>query len=876
MKFDFKLSNLLGSVYRNGNLVFTSDNRLFSPVGNRVTQFDLTCNTSVTFPFENAKNIHCIALSPTNALLLSIDEAIFENADGRAILLNVFRRTVLYHFNFGGHVQDVQFSPCGKYFAVCLGQHVEVWKSPQSTDEIQFSPFVKHRVYTGHHDIIKTVTWSHDSRFLLTASKDITARMYSLNPTENFTPMTFAGHKEALIGAFFSSTEEIIYTASRDGALFHWEESDFSEENVLIENEKSNKDFKYKWNIKKKHYFNQRDTKTTCIAFHHGSNILVAGFTSGIFALYELPEFNMIHTLSISQNAIDFISINKTGEWIAFGAGKLGQLLVWEWQSESYILKQQSHFDMITGVIYTPDSQNIITCSDDGKIKLWDIRSGFCIVTFSEHTSAVTDIGFSKYGNVLFSSSLDGSVRAWDLTRYRNFRVFVAPTRLDFSCLAVDPSGEIVCAGSISSFDIHVWSVQTGQLLDRLSGHEGPVSSLSFSNTGEILVSGSWDKTVRSWEIFSRNQFIESFQLQSDVLDVAFRPDGKCVCISTLDGQLTFWDLSTGSQVNVIDGKKDISGGRNVGDQFTSEKSARNKFFNTICYSPDGYTVLAGGNSKYICIYDVESSVLIKKIQTSKNLSLDGTQEFLSTKNVTEAGPLELINQDDSSDLENKLDHSLPGAKKGDLSIRKLRPEIRTHALKFSPNGRSFAVASTEGVLIYSLDDLHIFDPYQLEMEITPQTVRTVLLENKDYLKAMIMAFRLNEQYIIHEVYESIPFNNIKLISRELPVIYLGRLLKFIASITEDSPHIEFHLLWIEALFTYHGKYIKSHNQDFIREIRNIQRYLVYIQQDIIKISDENRYFIEYILNRKNINKTDSTFFKKDHEVSMKIDSNNI
>ncbi|KAG5518678.1 hypothetical protein PMAC_002647 [Pneumocystis sp. 'macacae'] len=784
MKFDFKLSNLLGSVYRNGNLVFTLDNRLFSPVGNRVTQFDLERNISVTFPFENAKNIRCIAISPTSTLLLSIDE------DGRAVLVNVIRRTVLYHFNFGESVQDAQFSPCGKYFAVALGKHVEVWKSPQLTDQLQFSPFTKHKVYTGHHDTIKTVIWSLDSQFFLTSSKDITARLYSLNPIKNFTSMTFAGHREALVGAFFFSTGKTIYTASKDGALFHWEDLGLSEETLFIKNKDLNKDFVYKWCIKK----------------------------------------------NISQNAIDFISINKTGEWIAFGAGKLGQLLVWEWQSESYILKQQGHFDMITGVTYTPDSQNVVTCSDDGKIKLWDIHSGFCLVTFSEHTSAVTDIDFSKYGNVLFSSSLDGSVRAWDLTRYRNFRTFVSFVPVEFSCLAVEPSGEIVCAGSISSFDIHIWSVQTGQLIDRLSGHEGPVSSLSFSNTGDLLVSGSWDKTVKTWEVFSRNQSVESFQLQSDVLDVIFHPDGKYICVSTLDGQLTFWDTSTGDQVNFIDGKKDISGGRNIGEPFTAEKSAKSKSFNTICYSPDGYVVLAGGNSKYICVYDVESSVLIRKIQISKNLSLDGIQEFLSTKNITEAGPLEFIDQSDVSDIESKLDYSLPGAKRGDLSIRKLRPEIRTRALKFSPNGRSFAVASTEGLLIYSLDDLYIFDPYQLDIEITPQTIRTILLKNKNYLKAFIMAFRLNEQYIIHEVYESIPFNNIKLISRELPVIYLERLLKFIALITESSPHIEFNLLWIEALFTYHGKYIKSRNQDFIKEIRGIQKYLVYIQQDIIKM----------------------------------------
>ena len=51
--------------------------------------------------------------------------------------------------------------------------------------------------------------------------------------------------------------------------------------------------------------------------------------------------------------------------------------------------------------------------------------------------------------------------------------------RKDYSLhvLQLDASGEVVAAGSLDSFDIHLWSVQTGQLLDRLSGHEGPISS---------------------------------------------------------------------------------------------------------------------------------------------------------------------------------------------------------------------------------------------------------------------------------------------------------------------------------------------------------------------------------------------------------------
>ena len=61
---------------------------------------------------------------------------------------------------------------------------------------------------------------------------------------------------------------------------------------------------------------------------------------------------------------------------------------------------------------------------------------------------------------------MDGTIRAFDLTRYRNFRTFVSPTPVQFSCLAMDPSGEIVCAGTIDDFSIYVFNVQTSQLLE--------------------------------------------------------------------------------------------------------------------------------------------------------------------------------------------------------------------------------------------------------------------------------------------------------------------------------------------------------------------------------------------------------------------------
>ena len=72
--------------------------------------------------------------------------------------------------------------------------------------------------------------------------------------------------------------------------------------------------------------------------------------------------------------------------------------------------------------------------------------------------------------------------------------------------------------------------------------------------------------------------------------------------------------------------------------------------------------------------------------------------------------------------------------------------------------GRSWAATSTEGLLIYSLDHNLVFDPYDLEMEITPNNVKKTLQE-EEYSTAVMLAFRLNEHGLIQEVVENIPVN---------------------------------------------------------------------------------------------------------------------
>lgn len=251
----------------------------------------LDSSKSHTLPFAHRKNIARLALNPRGNLLLSVDE------DGQAILTNVPRRITLYHFSLKGQVSALAFAPSGRHFAVGVGRQIEVWHTPSIPDvadgELEFAPFVRHRAYTSHFDTVQSIEWSTDSRFFLSASRDLTARIWSLDPEEGFIPTTLGGHRQAVLGAWFSKDQETIYTVSKDGALFVWkyvlrpdapEDAEENDENM-------------QWRIADRHYFMQNNAHVTCATFHAASNLLVTGFSNGIFGIYELPDFVTIQNL---------------------------------------------------------------------------------------------------------------------------------------------------------------------------------------------------------------------------------------------------------------------------------------------------------------------------------------------------------------------------------------------------------------------------------------------------------------------------------------------------------------------------------------------------------------------------------------------------
>ncbi|CAF4914038.1 unnamed protein product, partial [Rotaria socialis] len=56
-----------------------------------------------------------------------------------------------------------------------------------------------------------------------------------------------------------------------------------------------------------------------CADYHQKTHMLVAGFSNGHFYLHEMPDFNMIHSLSLGdqQQMITSTLFSPLGDWIA-------------------------------------------------------------------------------------------------------------------------------------------------------------------------------------------------------------------------------------------------------------------------------------------------------------------------------------------------------------------------------------------------------------------------------------------------------------------------------------------------------------------------------------------------------------------------------
>ncbi len=104
------------------------------------------------------------------------------------------------------------------------------------------------------------------------------------------------------------------------------------------------------------------------------------------------------------------------------------------------------------------------------------------------------------------SGSQDGTIKLWDTTLPDEG--FVTENGRLLSTLqghaagvwgvALSKDGRLVAGGSFDR-TVKLWEVESGRLVTTLEGHTGGVRSVALGGDGRLVVSGSYDGSIKLW-----------------------------------------------------------------------------------------------------------------------------------------------------------------------------------------------------------------------------------------------------------------------------------------------------------------------------------------------------------------------------------------
>ncbi|MEG4092943.1 WD40 domain-containing protein [Microcoleus sp. Pol12B4] len=127
---------------------------------------------------------------------------------------------------------------------------------------------------------------------------------------------------------------------------------------------------------------------------------------------------------------------------------------------------------------------------------------------------------------------------------------------------------------------IQVQDVAQIQQIDPSAEQQRSVWSVAFSPDGKTLASGSFDQSIKFWDV-ATGKVIKTFRgAQKGALSIAFSSDGKTLASASFDNTIELWDVATGKSIDRLTGHKN--------------------WVLRIAFSPDGKTLASASSDKTI------------------------------------------------------------------------------------------------------------------------------------------------------------------------------------------------------------------------------------------------------------------------------------
>ena len=342
---------------------------------------------------------------------------------------------------------------------------------------------------------------------------------------------------------------------------------------------------------------------TTQMAFSPDGVTLAAGWGQTI----RLWDVLAGTTLEALDNGTDITSVAFSPEGATLAVGSQGEIKLWDVATGSIVTTFEARTYWMYYLGFSSDG-SILVSGSSNTVKLWDVASGTELASV-DHSTEVRPVGFSPGDASLVVRSSDGvlllEVSTTNLARLRGHTHATGVNSLAFS-----RDGATLATGSF--LVANLWDILTGRSVATAT-HPAEVTAVAFSPVEAVLAFGSYDDTIRLWDVERRGD-IASLEGPSDgdgVLSLAFSPEGATLAAGYQQGIVKLWDVAR------------AQAGLTLVGHMSQVRS--------VAFSPDGATLASGSADETLRLWDVETGTEIALLEghdgsvNSVAFSRDGT-----------------------------------------------------------------------------------------------------------------------------------------------------------------------------------------------------------------------------------------------------------
>lgn len=290
---------------------------------------------------------------------------------------------------------------------------------------------------------------------------------------------------------------------------------------------------------------------------------LASGGADGVVRLWSRSVPQSVAELAVSGPVTGLAAANGGKVLAATSQAKL--LLAWNLEQPQTPALSVSLDVAPRAAALDRAASTVFAAMEDGTIASFDLARGQPLERFRGHSAAVLGIAVSADGRLIASASADRTVRLYARGAQTVLAAHQGPARAAWLA-----ESNFVSAGADGR--VQIWDDQASAR-QSFEGVPGPVAVLAVSPSGNLAAAASEDR-VQVWDV-PTGRTVNAFRLSLACVGLSFSSDGQRLAAAAADGLVRVLNPQTG--------------------QLLEELHASSAALASVCLSPDGKTVLAGG-----------------------------------------------------------------------------------------------------------------------------------------------------------------------------------------------------------------------------------------------------------------------------------------